>query len=469
MLINGVLYDTIYLKKWYHKGNQMDKTAVKELIKEFQERELPEILPREIDVPLSSQKIVALVGPRRSGKTYLLFLLIKKLRSQNIAQEKIVYINFEDPRLLPCDAKGMELILDAYRELYPGSIGEDSYLFLDEIQSVNDWELGIRRIYDTKKFKIFLTGSSSKLMSKEIATQLRGRAVRYEIFPFSFREILSAKGIQFKKDIAYSMERFSIRNYLDEYLAMGGFPEIVLEENQDLRTRILKDYIETMFFRDLVERYRIKNQPVLRELMKFLTTNTATIFSANAFFKWIKSTYPLTKRTLLNYITYLEDTGLFFLVRKFSFSLKEQTLRPRKCYIIDNGLRTAYGFKFSENKGKNLENTVFIELLHRKARNPFMEIFYWQDHKKREVDFVVVEGREVRELIQVCDRIDDFRVKERETRALISASQELRCDNLSVITFDYEKEESINGKRAVFKPLWKWLIEEVRNEKNKIS
>jgi predicted AAA+ superfamily ATPase len=464
-LIIGISYDTIFMQKWYHKGNHMEKGTIKEVIKEFQDGELPEILPREIDVPLSSQKIIAIVGPRRSGKTYLLFLLIKKLLSKNISPEQIVYINFEDPRILPCDAKGIELILEAYRELYPERGREKNYFFFDEIHNVKDWEIGIRRIHDTKRFQIYLTGSSSKLMSKEIATQLRGRAIRFEIFPFSFREICSAKGIKIKRDTAYSMERFSINKYLDEYLTMGGFPEIVLEENQDLRMRILKEYIETMFFRDLVERYHIKNQPLLRELMKFLATNTANIFSLNAFFRWIKSTYPLTKRTLLNYISYLEDTGLFFLVRKFSYSLKEQALRPRKCYIIDNGLRSAYGFKFSEDRGKNLENAVFIELQHRKARNPLTEIFYWQDHKKREVDFVIMQGRGIRELIQVCDRIDDFGVKERETRALTNASEELRCDNLSVITFDYEKEENINSKKVIFKPLWKWLIEEAADER----
>jgi predicted AAA+ superfamily ATPase len=443
----------------------MEKGRLKEVIKEFQESDLPEIVPREIDVPLSSQKIIAIVGPRRSGKTYLLFLQIKKLLSQKISPEQIIYINFEDPRLLPCDAKGIELILEAYRELYPGHGMKNNYFFFDEIHNVKDWEIGVRRVYDTKRFQIFLTGSSSKLMSKEIATQLRGRAIIFEIFPFSFREVLSAKGIKLKKDIAYSMERFSIKKYLDEYLAMGGFPEVVLEDNPDLRMRILKEYIETMFFRDLVERYHVKNQRLLRELMKFLATNTANIFSLNAFFKWIKSIYPLTKRTLLNYVSYLEDTGLFFLARKFSYSLKEQALRPRKCYIIDNGLRSAYGFKFSEDKGKNLENAAFIELQHRKAKNPLLEIFYWQDYKKREVDFVIMQGRDIQELIQVCDRIDDFRAKERETRALVNASEQLKCDKLSVLTFDYEKEENINGKKVIFKPLWKWLIEGAKNEK----
>jgi len=447
------------MRKWYRKGNHMDKRIVKEVIKEFQEWELPEALPREIDVPSSSQKIIAIVGPRRSGKTYLLFWLIKKLISENISVEQIIYFSFDDPRLLPCDAKGIELILEAYRELYPEHRKKINYLFFDEIQNVKDWEIGVRRIYDTRKFRIFLTGSSSKLLSKEIATQLRGRAISFEILPFSFREILSARGIELDRNIAYSMERFSITKCLNEYLKVGGFPEVVLEENSDLKTRILKEYLETMFFKDLVERYHVKNQPLLRELMKFLTTNTANLFSLNAFYRWIKSAYPATKRTLLNYVAYLEDTGLFFLVRKFSYSLKEQTQTPRKCYIVDIGLRSAYGFKFSEDEGRNLENAVFIELQRRKAKNPLMEIFYWQDYKKREVDFVIKQGKTIEQLIQVCAKVDDFRIKEREIGALVKASEQLKCDNLSVITFDYEKEEKINGKKVAFKLIWQWLLE----------
>jgi predicted AAA+ superfamily ATPase len=214
-----------------------------------------------------------------------------------------------------------------------------------------------------------------------------------------------------------------------------------------------------MFFKDLVERYHVKNQALLRELTKFLTTNTANLFSLNAFYRWIKSAYPVTKRTLLNYVAYLEDTGLFFLVRKFSYSLKEQTQTPRKCYIVDIGLRSAYGFKFSEDEGRNLENAVFIELQHRKAKNPLMEIFYWQDYKKREVDFVIKQGKKIEQLIQVCVKVDDFRIKEREIGALVKASEQLQCDNLSVITFDYEKEEEINGKKVAFKLIWQWLLE----------
>lgn len=436
----------------------MNKEMIKQVIKENQEFKFGEIIPREIKIPLSSQKIIAITGPRRSGKTCILFLTIKKLIAQGVSAERIVYINFDDPRLLPSNAKDIEEILESYRELYPEHRDKTNFIFFDEIQNVKDWEIGVRRIYDTKKFKIFLTGSSSKLLSKEIATHLRGRAVNFEVLPFSFREFLFAKGLKLDKNIIYSQERFSIAKHSDTYLKMGGFPEIVLEKNEDMKVRILKEYWETMFFKDLVERYNIKNQALIRELMKYLATNMANLFSLNAFYNWVKQTYPATKRTLINYVAALEDIGLFFLIRKFSYSLKEQIRTPRKCFIVDNGLRSVYGFKFSEDKGRTLENTVFLELRHRQTKNPLIEIFYWQDYQKREVDFVVKEGKSVKTLIQVCVDTDDFKTKEREALSLVKAAKELKCNKLEVVTLDYEKEERAQNKKILYIPLWKWLI-----------
>jgi len=436
----------------------MNKEMIKRVIKESQEFRFPKIVPRELEIPLSSQKIISITGPRRSGKTYLLFLLMDKLISQAISPERIVYINFDDPRLLPFNARDIETILEGYRELYPEHRNEINFIFFDEIQNVKDWEIGIRRIHDIRGFNIFLTGSSSKLLSKEIATHLRGRAINFEILPFSFREILLAKGIKLDRNIIYSQERFTISKHLDDYLEIGGFPEIVLERNPDIKVRTLKEYLETMFFKDLVERYNIKNQPLVRELMRYLVTNTASLFSLNAFYKWIKQTYPVTKRTLINYVASLEDIGLFFLVRKFSYSFKEQVQTPRKCYTVDNGVRNVYGFKFSEDKGKILENTVFLELKHRQAKKPLMEIFYWQDYKKREIDFVVMHGKNIKTLIQVCADVEDFRTKEREIASLVKVGKELKCKELLVITFDYEKEEIIDKRKVVFKPLWRWLV-----------
>jgi len=367
-------------------------------------------------------------------------------------------MSFDDPRLLPSTAKDIELILESYRELYPEHQDKTNFIFFDEIQNVSGWEIGVRRIHDTRKFTLFITGSSSKLLSKEIATHLRGRAITFEILPFSFREILAVKNISLSNKSAYSKERFAIRKQIDSYLAMGGFPEVVLEKNAGLKVRILKEYWETMFFRDLVERYNVKNQALVRELMRYLATNIGSPFSLNAFYKWIKQTYPTTKRTLINYTSSLEDIGLFFLVRKFSFSLKEQTQTPRKCYIIDNGLRSVYGFKFSEDKGKFLENTVFLCLRHLQSIKPLMQVYYWQDYSRREVDFVVMDGRHVTNLIQVSADISELKTREREISSLVKAAQALKCKNLSVITLDYEKQEKLGKFTVTFKPLWKWLV-----------
>lgn len=435
------------------------KEIAKQIIKESQESTFPEIIPRQLQVPLSLQKIIAITGPRRSGKTYFLWSLMQQLITQGKAREQFIFVNFDDPRLLPATAKDLEIILESYRELYPEHKDETNYIFFDEIQNVTDWEIGVRRIQDTRQFHVFLSGSSSKLLSKEISTHLRGRAIGYGLLPFSFKEILLARGLSLNKNSAYSSDRFSIGKHLETYLNVGGFPEVVLEEDFDVRIRTLKEYIETMFFKDLVERYRVKNQSLMRELIKYLTTNTASLFSLNAFYKWIKQTYPVTKRTLINYVASLEDIGLFFLVKKFSYSLKEQTQTPRKSYIIDNGFRTAYGFRFSEDRGKALENTVFLELLNQQAKNPLLDIFYWQDYGKKEVDFVVRYGKEVKQLIQVCAKMEDFKTKEREITGLVRASQDLKCKDLLVITEDEEKEEKFDKRTIVSKPLWKWLIE----------
>ncbi|MDH5187173.1 MAG: ATP-binding protein [candidate division WOR-3 bacterium] len=436
----------------------MNRQILKQIIKEGQEFKFPLIYPREITIPLDTTKIITVTGPRRSGKTYLLFSLMQNLLASRVRRERILYINFDDPRILPFDAMGLEDIWEAYFELYPELKAATNFLFFDEIQNVKDWEVGIRRIFDTRNFKIFLTGSSSKFLSKEIATTLRGRAINFELLPFSFSEILAARGIKLEPDTVYSTARFRIKKILAEFFELGGFPEIVLAK-KDLKIRILQEYIETMFFRDLIERYRIKNQPVLRELMKYLTSNISNLFSLNAFWQWIKPTYPVGKRTLIEYVSYLEDIGVFFFIRKFSFSLKEQVQRPRKVYIVDNGLRTVYGFKFSQDLGRILKNVVFLKLKKAQTKNPLLEIFYWQDSQKREVDFVVKDGTRIKSLIQTCAEPERLETQKREIVPLIKAAKELKCHNLIVITLDKESEEKVEKRKLVFKPLWKWLLE----------
>lgn len=436
----------------------MEKEILKKVIIEWQEFKFPELLDREYHIPLDSLKIISITGPRRSGKTSLLYILIQKLIRSGVSKDRILFINFDDPGLAPFDALGIEKLLESYNELYPENLKVINYIFFDEIQNVKNWETAIRRINDTKKFNIFLTGSSSKMLSSEIASVLRGRSINFEIMPFSFKEIMTAKKIELYKNIIYSQKRFAIINILNSYFEFGGFPEIVLETNNELKIRILKEYLETTFFKDLAERYNIKNQQLMRELIRYLATNISSVFSLNSFYKWIKQTYPITKRTLINYTNYLQDISLFSMLKKYAGSLKQQILAPRKNYLVDIGFRNVYGFRFSEDKGKVLENTVFIELKQRMIRNPLMEVYYWNNYKKQEVDFVVKMGKALEALIQVCFELNDFKTRAREINSLISASEDLGCKNLIVITLDYSGEEKTSGKKIIFKPIWEWLI-----------
>jgi len=433
----------------------MNKEIVKQVILEFQEFEFPFIVEREIEIPTSSQKIVTISGPRRSGKTYLLFSLMQSLITLGVKRDRILYINFDDPRVLPCDAKGLEVILENFWELYPENQNKMNYLFFDEIQNVQGWELGVRRIYDTKRFHIFITGSSSKIFSKEIATSLRGRAINFEVLPFSFREFLKARNIEITSRLFYSRKRFKVKKLMSEYLSYGGFPEVILEKGSVMKLRIMKEYIETMFLKDVVERYNLRNQVLMRELMKYLITNVSNLFSLNAFWRWIKQVYPITKRTLIQYLSYLEDSDFIFLVRKFSFSLKEQILNPRKIYIVDNGLRQVFGFRFSEDKGRIIENTMYLVLKQWQIKDPLLEIFYWHDNKKRELDFIVKRGKEIKILIQICSEIGDILVEKREIDTLLKAMGKFKKRKALIVTEDYEEVKKIKGKKLIYIPIWK--------------
>ncbi len=455
MVDNGIIHDTITGDKWYHN---MNLETAKQVIVESQESALPEIVPRELVLPVDSGKVVSVSGVRRSGKTFLLLALAKRLVESGVPRERIVYVNFDDPRLLPASALDFEVLREACRELSLEPGREPMYMLLDEVQQAEDWELGVRRLHDTREFRVFVTGSSSRMLSSDIATSLRGRGMNFELLPFSPAEFLVARGVNVDARTAYSRRRFEVQRLMQEYFVYGGFPEVVLAGEETLKQRILKEYVETMFVRDLVERNRVRNPGAMRELFRFLVTNVSSPFSANAFWKWLRNAHPLTKRTLLSYVSCLEESGLVFLVRKFSHSLKEQNLRPRKAYVVDSGLRTVYGLSFSQDKGRVLENAVFLQLRRQQTRSPLMGLYYWQNGRGREVDFVVTEGRRVTRLIQVSLDPREFGVREREVEPLVAAMQEFRIKDGLVLTDSYEAEERIGSGVVRFVPFWKWAL-----------
>lgn len=420
------------------------KEMFKYIIKEFHEARLPELYERMLTIP-ETQKVISLIGLRRAGKTFYFYQLINNLIEDSINPSQILYINFEDDRILPLNVKELNTILEAYYELYPENTSETLYLFFDEIQNIDNWELFIRRVHDKKNARIYITGSSSKLLSKEIATSLRGRTLSYYLFPLSFEEFLRFRQVTLNKDFEYTDARFKVKKLFSEYLVGGGFPEVVLEA-EELRQDILRNYFEMFIYRDLVERFSIRNTSLLKSLVKFLITNIGTTFSVNSFYRTIKKDMPVGKDTLMEYLSYLEDINLVYLVPIFSYSLKKQQVNPRKVYCIDNGLRNAVSFMFSKDEGRLAENLVFLELK-RRSKEPY----YWKN--KGEVDFVIKDRDSSLTAINVSytDEID-----ERETKALLEFADEFspKVKELILLTKDLEKTEG----RIKIIPLWKWLM-----------
>ena len=229
------------------------------IISEWLSRDLPETVERGVKIDLSADKIIVIAGVRRAGKTYLLFDIIKKLVAARTPRKNILYINFDDDRLINLTSSDLNDMLSVYLELSEPEKNNDIFLFLDEIQNVKNWELWVRRIYDSKKYRIFITGSSSKLLSREIATTLVGRNITYTLYPFSFKEFLIARGIKTGKRLLYGEERHRINALANAYLINGGFPEIAFEKEKETRQRIISAYYDAILYRDIISRYRIED------------------------------------------------------------------------------------------------------------------------------------------------------------------------------------------------------------------
>ncbi len=400
-------------------------------LKEYEEFK-PELIERELSVPLDSQFIVSIIGPRRAGKTYYLFQLSEKVQNY-------LYLNFEDSRLYGISHKDLRDVIRVFIEIYGK---EPEYLFLDEIQNLRNWEIIVRELHDLRKYRIFLTGSSSKLLSREIATQLRGRTLSYLLLPFSFREFLKARGIAVKKYLSRD-EAARIKHHLLEYMEFGGFPDVVLSDG---KIKILSEYADLVLFRDFIERHQIKNLELARFLHSFVIQNFSKEISVNSIFNRLKSMgVRVSRNTVYDYLSKLEDTAFFFFLRRFSRKPHLRESYPKKIYLCDTGLTKL--FRVSEDKGKLMENIVFLELLRWINRKPTMEVFYWRDYQRREVDFVIKEGHGTKQLIQVTYELTPENER-REIGNLLRASEELGCESLAVITWDQsDNEEERKGDK----------------------
>jgi hypothetical protein len=423
------------------------KELFKRIITDFVVKDVKGVFPRESTLPLDSKKIVSLIGVRRSGKSSILYHLIAKLR-ERVDRENILYLNFEDDRLYPLKLEHLDQILEGYYELYPDKRDEKIYLFLDEVQVVNNWELYVRRIYDTLNVGLFITGSSARLLSSEIATSLRGRTISYEIFPFSFREYLGYRNIEINLNSSKSLS--FIKNALETYLIDGGFAETINEEKHIAR-KILSDYLELIVFKDIAQRHNVANTALLKHMNKYCFTNISTLLSLTKLYNEFKSQgFRLSKDTLFSYMSYLEDAYALFSVPIYRNSIKEEQRNPKKIYAIDNGFKKIFDYSISEDIGKLYENVVFLHL-----RRLTKEVYYYKG--AHEVDFYA-RLPETPVLVNVSVDVKNGKTREREIGGLVEAMDYFKLTEGTLVTRAEDGVVNIEGKKIFMVPLFKYLL-----------
>ncbi|MFH8086902.1 MAG: ATP-binding protein [Candidatus Aenigmatarchaeota archaeon] len=408
------------------------------IIDKKNEIKLIDVKERLIEVTPTKDFIISVTGPRRSGKTYFLYRLLK---DKKLKEEEYIFVNFEEIE------NSLEEILLKHQEIY-GKTPE--FLFLDEIQNLKNWEKEVYRVFEKKKYFVFIAGSSSKLLSKEIATQLRGRTINVKIFPFSFKEVLKASNLL--KKFYGSEEIGKIRNLLLECLKKGSFPDIVLKKIE--ASTFMSDYIDLVVYKDIMERYGVKNRVALEFFIKNAIASASSIFSINKVYNAMKSLQiKASKNTIYNFQKFLEDVGTVFFLKKFDRSVRKIETSLPKAYVVDNALYTFSTYK--HDISILMENFVFQELLKRNYE-PNRNLYYFGNNY--EVDFLILEKGKIFELIQVTYSSSKDEIEKREIKSLLKASSLLKCKNLLIITWDYEDEIKIENKKIVFKPLWKWLL-----------
>jgi len=431
----------------------MDKNKLKELLIEYKQRFLTartDLIRREvqdnIEPFIEFKEVVIITGPRRGGKSSLMKLICDELiKKYKVPPSNILYLNFEDERFIEFNTGDFAQIYELFLQINKPT--GRLYFFLDEIQNVNGWERWVNRLYENENIKIFITGSNASLLSSEISTALTGRNRTITNFPFSFGEFLVFKKYRLQNNDFYqTKKRAEIKSFFQEYLKLGGYPEIIKINDPTL----LEQYFKDIIYRDILPRYSIKKIKEIRELCLFLASNLGSIHSYSRLQNLIGVKSINTVKT---YLEILEEAFLFFRIKLFDYSVKRQIYNPSKIYIIDTALGNSISFKFSENIGHIYENLVFLEL---KRRNK--EIYYWKSKKGKEVDFIIKKGLNIKEAIQVSYNLNHEKTLDREIESLLIAKDEFKIEHLTIITEDEETEKEIGNVKTRIIPLWKWLL-----------
>ena len=428
----------------------MNQKEAEQYLIDFQKREFPKLVDRTLKVSFG-KKINAIIGPRRAGKTSYLHQIMREMIKTGRKKEDMIYLNFESTKLFDLNFKEIKEVVEIHKRLFPKT--KNPVLFLDEPQNIQNWEKAVREL-DDEGYTIFISGSSSKLLSKEIATSLRGRSISYLLLPFSFREFLNLKEFPVSR-LTSSEEKTKILALMDEYLEFGGFPEVVLEQNKDTKLKIIESYLDLTVYKDIVERHGIKDFMLIKWLIKSVASSYTKEISINKIYDTLKSQgRKISKDELYTYASLLNDSLFALYLPKFSWSARKRE-PVNKVFLCDTGFVKM--IEIGRDAGKKMENAFYLEMLRRKS--PVIEHFFWKNVQHEEVDLIVKEGAKITHLIQISKELDNPELKEREIRPLLKASKELKCKNLLVITEDKEGEEEIKNRKMKYIPLWKWLLE----------
>lgn len=431
----------------------VDKGSLRKVVSQWITQNIPYTIERNIPIPTDLGIIVSIIGPRRAGKTFLMYSAMKKL-IQSVPRSNILYANFEHESLVGMTADELDDLLTIFIELSAPQDNFKIYLFLDEIQVVPNWGKWVNRMYESKRFRIFISGSSSKLLSSELSSELRGRTIDIVVLPMSFSEFLSAKNIPVPELdlLIYNQERGKLLGSLNEYIIKGGYPETL--GMSEYHGNLLRSYIDTTIVKDVGERFRIEPS-ILKVFVNYCFKTYSKQISGTKIYNYLKSlNYSVSHDFPLKLIDYFAQVFFLYTVNLYSFSFKKSTQHPRKLYLVDTGLINV--MDSSQELGKNMENVVFLELYRRMCSGNKFEIHYWKEYGKTdglEVDFVLSNGNEVQELINVTYANSQEDIREREFKSLFKASRELGCKKLTVITWDFLKEGDIE-----YVPLWYWLL-----------
>ena len=435
-------------------------TDVDFVISEFQEAELPSLTPRDVVLPEIARKPTVVIGMRRTGKTFVLYQEIGRLLADGVDKRDILYVNFEDDRLHPLSPTVLDDVLEAFFRRNPEGRGRTTYLFFDEVQVVPGFARFVRRVVDTLPARVYLTGSSARMLHTDVATEFRGRGFAVEVFPMSFSETARHRDLPISGPSPGPRARSNLRAHLDWYLEVGGFPE-VLDVAQSFRVQTLQDYVELVLLRDVIERHGVENTVAARAFSRLLLQSTARRFSVNKVHGDFRSRGMSVSKDMLHaLLAYFEDAYLIHTVPVFSPSERVVASNPRKVYALDPGLAWATSHVTATDLGARLETAVFVELRRRAGRMLAGQLSYYVTESGYEIDFVKGDPfeRAVGGLFQASASLADPETREREVRALTEGMRELSVTESTIVTMNESETLEVESGTVHVVPAWEWLM-----------